>query len=253
MSNTSFRFALTLALAAPLALAACADEAEEAGATMAGEPVAAVAAPEGTSWSQTASRTADGGWLVGNPDAPIRLLEYGSLTCPACAAFSVQGSEKLRTDYIDTGRVSYEFRSFMIHGAPDVLMSRLLECAAPAAAVPLADQIWANLEPIMSTFQQNQTQAQQAFALPPEQRFVSAAQVTGITDFFAARGMSADQSAMCLSDATAVEAFAESSQKVAADAGVQSTPTFFLNGNQIEERGWQEVEAVLQRAGARES
>ena len=247
--STFLRASLALPLA--LALAACGDETAD-DAALVGEPVAAVAAPAGTSWDQTVVRTEKGGWQVGNPEAPIKLIEYGSLTCPACAAFSVDGSAQLHSKYIETGRVSYEFRSVMIHGIPDLLLTRMLECAPKEAAVPLADQIWANLEQVLGGFQANEAALQQAMDLPPEQRFVAMAQTSGLTAFFAERGISADQATACMADSAAVEALAESTQAVATEDNVSATPTFILNGKVLEERNWVSIEPALQRAGARD-
>ena len=145
-------FALT-ALALPLALglAAC-GSGDDAEASISGEPVAEVSAPDGQVWSEMAQKTDRGGYLVGNPDAPIKLVEYGSLTCPACAAFSMQASEPLMNDYVDSGRVNFEFRSFVIHGPLDLALTRLVDCGTPEQAVPLADQVWANLPTIMQPF-----------------------------------------------------------------------------------------------------
>ncbi len=236
--------------AAPLALglAACSSGEEAAGT---GEPVAAVAAPAGTTWSETATRTPEGGWLVGNPDAPIKLVEYGSLTCPACALFSTEGSRALHENYIDTGRVSYELRSVMIHGIVDVLLTRVLECAPANVAVPLADQMWANNATITAPFSANEAALAQAYELPEDQRFVAMAQIGGLMEFFAARGVSADQTSACLADAAAVQALATSSQEQATEDAVTGTPTFFLNGTRVDSTRWSEVEGAIQRAGAR--
>ena len=61
--------------AAPLALAlaACGDTTEDAVPT--GEPLAPIAAPAGTSWVETAAETPEGGFRIGNPEAPIKLVE----------------------------------------------------------------------------------------------------------------------------------------------------------------------------------
>ncbi|GGD47108.1 thioredoxin domain-containing protein [Erythrobacter arachoides] len=251
--SPSRRFALAL-LAAPLtlALAACGDEADGE-AALVGEPVAAAPAPAGSSWSEQAVRTEAGGWQVGNPDAPIKLVEYGSLTCPACGQFSVDGAEALQRDYIDTGRVSFEFRSFMIHGVPDLVLTRMLECGAVTSAVPLADQVWqsmmAGTPPFDTT---NGAALEQANALPEAQRLVALADAAGTLDFFAARGISKDQAATCLADFEAAQALSEKTQAAAEGDSVTRTPTFFINGRQIEESSWTGVEAALQRAGARE-
>ena len=251
MTKPSLFLRAALALPLALVLASCGDEATDASA-LEGEPVAAVDAPDGTSWNQTVARTDKGGWLVGNPEAPVKLLEYGSLTCPACAAFSVDGSAQLHEKYIDSGRVSYEFRSVLIHGIADLLLTRMLECAPKEAAVPLADQVWANLEGVLAGFQNNQAALEQAMDLPDDQRYVAMAQASGVTDFFAARGISTEQTQACMADSAAIEALAESTQAAATEDNVNSTPTFFLNGQQIEDRNWVSVEPALQRAGARD-
>lgn len=240
------------ALAAPLllGLAACSSEdATTAGGS--GETVAPVAAPAGTTWSQTVTRTEQGGWLVGNPDAPIQLVEYGSLTCPACARFAEEGSKALLENYVDSGRVSFELRSAVIHGVVDLMLTRLIECAPVTAAIPLADQVWFNLGEIQQTYMARQDAMNQALQLPENQRFVALGDVGGFTQFFAARGISTDQSNACLADAAAMMQLAETTQGAMEADNVTGTPTFFLNGQKIDAVRWAEVEGALQRAGAR--
>jgi len=244
------RFALVLA-ALPLALAGCGSGTGDDAATLESEPVTAIAAPQGGDWEQQVTRTDQGGWLVGNPDAPIKLLEYGSLTCPACANFSVQGAEQLREDYIASGRVSYELRSVLIHGVADLLLTRMLECAPQATAVPLAHQVWSDLDQVIGTFQAAQPQLEQAMSLPEDERFVAMAEAGGLIDYFAARGISTDQARQCLGNSAAIQQLAERTQASATENDVTGTPTFFLNGNRIDQTSWPEVEAALQRAGAR--
>ena len=253
MLSRRLRHVALATLAAPLALglAACNSGTEGADGTATGEVAQNVAPPAGTTWSETAVRTPDGGWLVGNPDAPVKLLEYGSLTCPACAMFSTEGSEKLHTEYVDSGRVSYEFRTVLIHGAIDLLLSRVLECAPVEVAVPMADQIWHNLEAVTGPFQANQAALEQAIALPENQRFVAMAQAGAVDQFFASRGISTEQTQACLADSAAVTALATKSQDMSTRDGVTGTPTFFVNGSKIDATRWAEVEGALQRAGAR--
>ena len=242
---------LRFALAAPLvlALAACGSK-EDATATQ-GEPVAAVPAPAGTEWRETVKVTPEGGYLLGNPEAPIKLVEYGSLTCPACAAFANTGAEKLKNDYVNSGRVSFEFRSMLIHGTMDLVLTRMISCGSPEAVHPLADQVWANLDQILPAAQANAAALDQALKLPENQRFVAFAQQAGLFDFFASRGVSTDQAKQCLADFPAMEKLAETLQKSAQEDNVTQTPTFFLNGNKLEESRWTDVEGTLQRAGAR--
>ena len=46
----------------------------------------AIAAPAGANWTETVARTPEGGFRMGNPNAPVKLVEYGARTCPTCGA-----------------------------------------------------------------------------------------------------------------------------------------------------------------------
>jgi protein-disulfide isomerase len=239
---------LVFAAMAALALGACGSGDE---AAPSGEAIAPIAAPAGQQWTETVAITPEGGWLVGNPDAPIKLIEYGSLTCPACAAFSQTGMQPLREKYIDSGRVSWELRSVVIHGAVDLVLTRLLKCAPKEAAPLLAEQLWGNVNAVLDPLQRNAAGLEQAMSLPPEQRFAAYAQQGGLLDFLAARGISVDQGSQCLSDAAAIEALAAEMQAQATKDEVGGTPTFFVNGALVDGITWADLKPVLQRAGAR--
>lgn len=242
-------FSLPLLALAPLMLAACGDEVAT-GAAASSEPLPMVAAPAGQSWAQKVTVTEQGGYLVGNPDAPLKLVEYGSLTCPACASFAAEGVEPLMANYVNTGRVSFEFRSFLIHGPLDLALTRLIGCSTPEAALPLADQVWANLGAIQQAASANQAALSSINGLPEDQRFVQFGELTGLYDFFAARGISEDQARTCLGDFASLEKLDALSTSYAND-GITGTPTFLLNGSKVDAGGWSQLEPLLQRAGAR--
>lgn len=242
-------FSLCLAALAPLLLAACGGDATADGAS--GEPLPIVAPPAGTTWAQKVATTERGGYLVGNPDAPIKLVEYGSLTCPACARFSEEAMKPLMEKYVSTGRVSFEFRSFMIHGPVDLALTRLIGCSAPEAALPLADQVWANLGEIQMRQQAAAPALANINSLPENQRFVTFAEALGFYEFFAARGISEDQARTCMADFASLEKLSKISESYSTDDKISGTPTFLLNGNKLEVSAWSELEPKLQRAGAR--
>jgi len=240
---------LCLAVFAPLMLAACGGEA--ASDTASSEPLPIVAPPAGTTWSQKVATTEKGGYLVGNPDAPLKLVEYGSLTCPACARFAEEGMKPLMEQYVNSGRVSFEFRSFVIHGPLDLALTRLIGCTAPEAAIPLADQIWANLGSIQQRAFANESALADLNQFPENERFVRFGEVTGLYDFFAARGISADQARACLADFASLEKISKVSEAYGTEDKINSTPTFVLNGSKVEGSTWADLEPRLQRAGAR--
>jgi len=248
---TTLRRVSLVALAAPLALAlaACgAEEGEDAVATA--EAIAPIPAPEGQEWALVASETPEGGFVIGNPDAPLKLVEYASHTCSHCAAFSEEASAPLRDRYIASGVVSYEIRN-QIHDPVDLTISMLARCTGPEAFHPLAEQSWANFDAIIAAFNQNGEALQAAMQAAPETRFVAIAEAAGLIDFFAARGISRDQAAQCLSDPAVATAIAERSEAQSEELDVTGTPTFFLNGNNLGTLTWETLEPRLQAAGAR--
>ncbi|WP_338243901.1 thioredoxin domain-containing protein [Aurantiacibacter hainanensis] len=237
-------------LAAPLALAlsACGGDAE--GELTASEPLDPVPAPAGQEWTDVVEVTEDDGYLLGNPDAPLKLIEYASLTCGACANFAQTGADPLVEDYVSTGMVSYELRN-QVHNAFDLTLAALARCSAPESFHPLADQVWTNFEEVMGRMQGAQSQLANVGQLPEDERFVAIAEAAGFLDFFAARGVSRDQARACLSDNEAVMAIGTRSDEQSQELGVNSTPTFILNDRVLDERSWEDLEAVLQNAGAR--
>lgn len=244
---------VSLALAAALAFALGACSSEEAaadGAIAEGAPVAAVPAPAGQEWIDVVTVTPADGYMVGNPNAPIKLMEYGSLTCGACANFTQTGFEALRDKYINTGKVSFELRN-QVHNGIDLVLARLVRCSTPDAMVPLSEQVWLNFDQIMAGAQAAAPQLEQAMALPENRRFGAVAEAAGLYPFFAARGISEDQARTCLADAKSVQAIAERSEKQSDELKVTGTPTFFINGRNLGSLGWAELEPMLQRAGAR--
>lgn len=241
------------ALAAPLALAlaACGDDAEEGAPT--GEPIAPIAAPAGTSWVETAAVTAEGGYVIGNPDAPLKLVEYASHTCSHCAEFSMTGAAPL-DEYVATGVVSYEIRN-LVRDPIDLTIALLARCGTPASFHPLANQAWQNFDAIVQGAQN--PAVQQAMQAAPAQRFQAIAEAAGLIDFFAARGISRDQAMQCLADTEKAQQIADASQTQADERELTGTPTFFLNDTRLEPTVWEStssgpgIEAALQNAGAR--
>lgn len=220
-----------------------------------GEPVAAVAPPAGKAWTEVIEETADGGMRMGNPDAPIKLIEYGSLSCPHCAKLAQDGFGPLMKDYVGTGKVSFEFRSFAIH-PQDVPLTVLARCGPKEAFFPLVEQIYANFDSMNAPYndQAKLEQAQAAMQLPPAQRWGAFADAIGYLDFFAARGVAKDQGKACLADLTKATVVANQAKKFG-EAGISSTPTLLINGRTLQlpagKEPWDVLSAALKQAGAR--
>lgn len=253
MKHIAIRSFTLTALALPLAfgLAACKKQEGTNATAPSGAPVANIAPPTGKAWSDMVEETADGGMRMGNPTAPIRLVEYGSLSCPHCAKLAEEGYASLVKDYVATGRVSYEYRSFAIH-PQDVPLTVLVRCASKEAFFPLVDQIYANFDAMNAPLADKavQDRAQAATQLPPQQRMLALADALGYTQFFAQRGVSLDQAKACLADTANAQRVADFANKYSA-AGIEGTPTLFINDGKVDGAEWPALEQALRAAGAR--
>jgi protein-disulfide isomerase len=237
-----------------LALAGCNSGGGE-GETPKGEVVKAVSAPAGKQWVDVVSKTAANGYLFGNPDAPIKLVEYASVTCGHCKAFEEEGFPELLEKYVGTGKVSFELRNFLLNPY-DVPISILTRCAGPEAYLALTQQFFQNQSSFLEAAQKvDPAKMQAAMQLPENQRFVVLGQELGAIEFFKSRGISEDQAKMCLAkpeNATELVALTEKGGK---DDKVSGTPSFVLNGIpfglESGSSGWGQVERRLQEAGAR--
>ncbi len=246
------RFAFAAALA-PLALglAACSKSEDGGSAGLSGAPIAKVAPPAGKAWAEVTAVTPEGGYLIGNPDAPIKVLEFGALSCSHCAEFSEAASAELRDSFVSTGRVSYELRLVM-NNALDIPAALLATCGAPEAVVPLADQFWAWQKNMFDNLKNAGDAKMQALsALPDGQRPAALAQLAGMDQFFAARGVAADQGKACLTNQAKTEGLVKASDGWLKSYDVQGTPTFFINGKKADFNTWQPMKAELERLGAR--
>lgn len=251
MIRTTFSRLTFAAVALPLALglAACGKKGGEAPAS--GDKIAPIAAPAGKAWADTVSKTADGGYLMGNPSAPIKLIEYGSLSCPHCAKFAQEGYDELVEQFVGSGRVSYEFRSFAIH-PQDVPLTVLAQCGEPEAFFPLIHQIYTNFDALNAPLadQAVMAKANATSQIAPPQRFVALAQALGYSDFFAQRGIALDQGKACLLNPANAKAVADNAQKYG-DSGITGTPSIIVNGAKVDSTEWAETRKALQAAGAR--
>ena len=216
--------------------------------------VKAVTPPSGQDWTQTVSQTPDGGYVMGNPNAPLKLVEYGSRTCPTCGAFGQTGMRPLEENYVKVGKVSYEFRDFLVHGPPDFAASLLGRCAGPQPFFPILEQMYVDQPKFLDA--QMKAANDQSFLgstqnATPAQVATAWADKMGYVEFVKQRGVTEAQARACLTDAKAIDALTKMTQDATDKNDVTGTPTFFLNGRKLDNVvTWQAVEGALKNAGA---
>jgi protein-disulfide isomerase len=232
------------ALALPLA--ACGDK---EGGTSAAAPVAAVPPPAGTVWADTVAATPEGGFVMGNPKAAVRLTEFASYTCSHCADFSATSSEELR-ELVNTGKISFELRNF-IRDPLDMTTTLLARCGGKDPFFALSEQFFGNQAAMFERAQGMGDEAYKAaMSAPPEQRFINLADATGLLQFAKERGIPEQQAKQCLANGKEAEALAKRVQEATTQYNIQGTPALLLNGSVVENvTTWEALKPKLKEAG----
>ncbi|HEU0097920.1 MAG TPA: thioredoxin domain-containing protein [Allosphingosinicella sp.] len=236
------------AAALTLILAGCGDGGGNASAPVPDAPLKSIAAPNNGDWTQTVSKTPDGGYRMGNPEAPVKLVEYGSLSCPHCAEFEEQGAPTLRDTYVKSGQVSWEFRTYLLFPT-DPGVSLLLNCQSAEAFFPLVEQLYKDQKNWMGRIQSMpQEQLAALGSMAPRESAGMVVRAAGLDEFFRQRGMPSAQIQSCLADQAGLENIAAIKKK-GDEAGVNGTPSFFINGKFYEgPANWKGLEPVLREA-----
>ncbi len=245
----------TAALGLALLLAGCGGdggtEGGNATAAAAGAPVASVPAPNGGNWLEVVQETPEGGYRMGNPNAPVKLVEYASISCSHCAEFEEEAGEPLRNNFVRTGQVSWEYRPFMIFPTdPGIFM--LLRCRGAGPFFQLTGQLYANQKNWLGSLQQlSPAQQQQLGSLPPQQQIPALVKATGVDQFFRQRGMPEGSINSCLADQQSLQRLMAITTAGANEYKVTGTPSFFINGAAVELRNgaiWPQLEPKLRQA-----
>nr|WP_255554674.1 thioredoxin domain-containing protein [Sphingomicrobium sp. B8] len=165
---------------------------------------------------------------MGNPDAPVKLIEYGSLTCGACARFELAGAEELVQQYVETGRVSWEFRNF-IRDPIDMTAALIARCGTTEQYFPFQRALFQNQQDWAGKGYQY-LQSNSTANMAPEEVFKTLAEVTGLKTFAAQRGISPAKVDACLAEPGAADVLLAMNETANSDYGVNSTPTHIVNG-----------------------
>jgi protein-disulfide isomerase len=195
-------------------------------------------------WTLNVVRTAEGGVRMGNPAAPVKLIEYGSITCPHCAEFSAQGAAALRDRHVRSGRVSWEFRPYLIFPTDPGIFA-LLNCLPPRQFFAAAEQLYATQGAWVGRLQAlPHDQYAQIQALPAAAQGEALVRAAGLDLFFRQQGLPAARIHACLNNDAALTRLAEITGQ--ADAlGVTGTPSFLINGRSVGTLNWARLEPML--------
>ncbi|HXW26959.1 MAG TPA: DsbA family protein [Xanthobacteraceae bacterium] len=143
---------------------------------------------------------------LGDPKAPVTLIEYAAVTCPHCADFFINQFPTLKAQYIDTGKVRFIFREFPLN-ALDLAGFMLARCAGDDKFFPMVDTLF-------------EKQREWVVQKPLEPLLAIAKQAGFTKESFDA----------CLTNQKVQDGVTWVRERAAGMFGVSGTPTFFING-----------------------
>ncbi len=189
----------------------------------------AQATPAG--YATTVTRGEGGSHILGNPAAPVRLVEYVSYTCPHCKDFVEQSAAPLRAR-IDAGQVALEVRHLVL-SAPDIGMTVAAQCGSPARFFSRHDALF-SLQPsvIARSSAIEPARADAIRALSPLPRVRALASDSGVIAWMRGRGFTSAQIDRCFADQALLDRI-EAMRGQALAAGVTGTPSFAINGTLV--------------------
>jgi len=168
---------------------------------------------------------------IGDPKAKIVVAEYASVGCPICARWYKEVYPAFKAKYIDTNRIQFVSKEMLVGGGVEITVASsgflLARCAGKDKYFAVIDAIYMNQE--------------EAFTAPRETLMNIARSV----------GMNDSQFEQCVSDEKALQALNERVEKNTKD-GVDSTPTFVINGKKMEPgyHTLEEIDAAIAAAAA---
>lgn len=210
-------------------------------------PVQLAAAPSRAptrDWSTVTQRVASGAFVQGNPAAPVKLVEYLSLTCPHCAHFEGEGIKPLTAKYIRTGLVSYEVRH-AVRDSFDLAGSLLARCDGPQAFFTVLPKVFAQQD-VWFGRAQAWSQIEQAGGLSPNQVLQKSAAGAGFDRVF---GIPAAKMNSCLANKDEQSVLTAMAAAAWNSAGFPGTPAFQINGRmRTDVREWPDLDRALAAA-----
>ena len=200
-------------------------------------------------WTAVATPAPQGSYVIGNPKAKVKLIEYVSYTCPHCGHFTRDSAATLKGKMIASGSTSLEVRS-SVHDRYDLIAATLARCSGATVFPKMHDLLFARQDEWLAKAVAFDAAGGQSPAGKTQgDKMRTLANGAGLTDIAKAAGMREPAIAACFaSEANLTKTLAAAQ---AMQGKIKGTPAFELNGKLIEGVDWAKLEPMLRAAGAR--
>lgn len=193
--------------------------------------------------------TPAGAFVLGNPKAKIRLVEYLSYTCSHCAHFTEEASVPLKRDYVAKGLVALELRN-LVRDPFDLTAALLARCGGPAKVFGLTEAIMGRQAVWMAEGQVLAIKQEEALKkMPLVQQLRTIAQGSGLLELVQSKGVTDAQANACLANPQMHKTVIAMTKDAVDVRKINSTPTFLIN-NKPGPAGshWDDIDTALRAA-----
>lgn len=199
----------------------------------------------GQNWLSTVAAT-ETGHRLGNPKAKIQLIEFVSYTCSHCGTFFKEADAPIKAALVQPGKGSIEVRH-VIRDVVDLTAAVLANCGDRSKFWGNHDLFFARQDKWMSTWQTSlPSQRRRWQSGPMPQRLQAVAGDLGFYELMQSRGYERTQVDRCLTNEAAINALVAKSDAGAKAYGVNSTPSFVLNGKLLKDvHSWTDLRKSL--------
>ncbi len=192
-------------------------------------------------WTRHVTVTPAGSYVLGNPAAKVRLVEYLSYTCPHCAHFTQAAAVPLRQNYVRSGKVAVELRHAVRDGL-DLTAALLARCGDQARFFARSEAVFANQDAMFVRIEAwQQTNPAPASMDAAVKAFAGA---SGLSALMVKQGVPLARQNQCLASPAMRATLAAQAREAWETRKISGTPTFLL-GDQTFGGDWTAVETQL--------
>lgn len=176
---------------------------------------------------QAVEASVSGENILGDPNAPVTIIEYGSPTCAHCKAFHDEVFAELKARYIDPGKVCFVFREIPTNPGPLSMAGFLTaSCAPNGKYFEVLDVLFERQIPLVQAYQ----------AGTARDELLHIAQAAGITE---------QQFDSCLMDVAEIERIQQVGEDAVRVHDLTGTPTFVINGEVYPAMSIEQLAAII--------
>lgn len=200
-------------------------------------------------WVATVKLAPNGAFVMGNPAAKAKFVEYLSYTCSHCAEFNAEASGPLKRDYVAKGLVSIEFRN-AVRDRLDFTAALLARCGGPAKFFAISDQLMATQSVWLGKAQAfGEANGEKLQSMSINEGLKLIARGLGFDAIMKARGITPAEMDACLTNKAAQDKIAAMTNEAWGVRKIRGTPSFLINGNEVDAPGkWALLEPELKSA-----